>query len=137
MKKFVAAFALFVLMACGAPAADKPKNLIADDVMVEILYDLAVMDAIRSHSPLSLQSRAINPSNYIYKKYGIDSLQFAQSNQYYAADIDEYKKIYTRVGELINANKAKADSLVLKGQKDPNLKVPQPIEDNASGGQIR
>lgn len=137
MKIQIAIMALLALVACGSPAA-KPNNLIDEDVMVEILYDLTVMDAIRSHSPMSLQSRAIVPNVYIYKKYGIDSLQFAQSNQYYAADIEKYKKMYNKVGERITANKGKADSLIIKNSKTPGLEVPQPIDDkDRSGGFVR
>ncbi|HEU0135725.1 MAG TPA: DUF4296 domain-containing protein [Flavobacterium sp.] len=138
MKKLTAFCSLILFLACGSPAVEKPDNLIEEEVMVNIFYDLAVMDAIKSHSPLSLSSRAIVPDIYIYKKYKIDSLQFAKSNQYYAADIEKYKKIYVKVGERLEANKAQADSLVIKSNKTPGLKLPTPVEDkDRSGGFVR
>ena len=138
MKPAIALFFIILLVACGSPSVEKPDNLIEEEVMVSILYDLAVMDAIKSHSPLSLQSRAIVPHQYIYKKYDVDSLQFAKSNQYYAGDIEQYKKLYSKVAEKIDANKSKADTLTLKQSKTPGLKVPEPVDDKKrSGGFVR
>jgi len=71
--------------------------------MVDIIYDLAVLDAVRSQKPLVLENNSINPDKYIYKKYNIDSIQFAKSNQYYASDLKEYKKMYEEVAKRLGA----------------------------------
>jgi hypothetical protein len=42
------------------------------------MYDLSILDAIKYQNPASLETYKINPSQYIYKKYKIDSAQFAQ-----------------------------------------------------------
>ncbi|RZJ68618.1 MAG: DUF4296 domain-containing protein [Flavobacterium sp.] len=124
MKKLVVIFALFAFWACGDSAIEKPKNLIDEDKMVDIFYDLSLLDAIRSHNPGKLQS-AKDPNLYIYKKYKVDSVQFAQSNRYYASDIAKYKKMYQRVGRRLERNKNSLDSLVNKGKPVQNQKLPE------------
>ncbi|HEY0091784.1 MAG TPA: DUF4296 domain-containing protein [Flavobacterium sp.] len=101
---------LFLLLAFGCdPTNEKPDNLIGKEKMVDILYDLALLDAIKSQRPIYLEENGINPRNYVYKKYKIDSIQFVKSNQYYSSDFVEYKQIYDEVAKRLESNKLKAD----------------------------
>ena len=43
----------------------------------------------------------------IKRKYKIDSLSFAKSTQYYASDINEYKKMYDNVKDRLTKENAK------------------------------
>ena len=61
--------------------------------MVNIMYDLALLEAIKYQNPAVLDSNQIHPKQFIYKKYGVDSLQLAQNNVYYASDYKNYKII--------------------------------------------
>ena len=110
MKK--ALFLLVVLAwGCGQSAVEKPDNLIDEATMVDILYDLSVLEAMKTRdAKLSDNSSA----GYVYKKYNIDSVQFAHSNQYYAAEIEKYRKIYEKVDARLQAEKTTADSLAKK-----------------------
>jgi hypothetical protein len=65
--------------------------------MIDVMYDLSILDAIKYQNPASLETYKINPSQYIYKKYKIDSAQFAQSNIYYASNYKDYKKCMMRL----------------------------------------
>lgn len=114
MKKAAVIFGVLLLaIACGKQVVEKPENLIGKDKMADIIYDLAILEAMRSQKPVILENNGINQNTYIYKKYGIDSLQFAKSNQYYASDIDAYKKIYEEVAKRLEAQKT-------GGQPDSN-----------------
>jgi hypothetical protein len=56
-------------------------------------------------------------SQYIYKKYKIDSIQFVQNNKYYASNIEEYKKMFERVkSRLEKENKKVGASMKKKGE---------------------
>ena len=103
-KSFVLAVLMFTL-ACGKSAVEKPEDLIEKDRMTDIIYDLAILEAMRSQKPLILEQNGINPNTYVYKKYGIDSVQFANSNRYYASDIDQYKAMYDEVSKRLEAHK--------------------------------
>lgn len=101
-------FALLILIfGCSQNIAEKPENLIKKDKMVDILYDLSILDAIKSQRPIYLEENGINSRTYIYKKYKIDSIQFAKSNQYYSSDFVEYKKIYDEVSKRLEESKKK------------------------------
>jgi PBP1b-binding outer membrane lipoprotein LpoB len=106
MRTIAIILGLLFLTGCGNDVVKKPDNLIAKDKMTDIIYDLAILEAIRSQKPTVLEQNSINPNTYIYRKYHIDSLQFAKSNQYYASDIDGYKKIYEEVSKKLEAHKA-------------------------------
>ena len=119
MKKcIVIMVGLMVLIACKKNAISEPKNLIDPDKMVEILYDIAILEAIKVSNPASLQLRGIDSKTYIYKKFKIDSLQFAQSDKFYASDVVQYAKMYKKVIDQINAEKTK-DSLLNLPKKLP------------------
>ena len=94
--------------------------------MVNIIYDLSVLEAMKSKNP-ELSGKPT--SAYIYNKYRIDSLQFAENNRYYATDLEKYKKIYEKVNERLETNRKTADSIARrKGEKVsemPTMITPQ------------
>lgn len=113
MRIIVFIFAILLLASgCGDDAIKKPDNLIEKEKMVDIIYDLSIVEAIRSQRPSVFEKNNVNPNTYIYKKYGIDSLQFAKSNEYYASDIKGYKKIYEEVSKRLQEKNP--------GKPDPN-----------------
>lgn len=100
MKKYL----LIVLVALSScSGVEKPDNLIEEETMVDILYDLSVMEAMRSQNPNRLM-KAPNLRTYIFEKYKIDSVQFAKSNAYYSSDPKEYQKLFQKVGDRLNEN---------------------------------
>jgi hypothetical protein len=109
-------FALFG--SCENAVVEKPDNLIDQDKMVDIMFDISVLEAMKSQTTLVLETNKINSNNYIYKKYSIDSLQFAKSDKYYASDVKKYKEIFDevnkRIEEQIEASKKQNTSLVPK-----------------------
>ena len=106
MKKilpFLIIFGLFV--SCKKELAKEPAHLIEKSKMVDIMYDLSLIGAMRNQNSTLLDSFKNNSNEYIYKKYKIDSIQFAQSNIYYAADYKEYKKMYEQVKNRLAKDK--------------------------------
>lgn len=84
----------------------KPDNLIAKNKMIDILFDVFVLNAAKATEKKALEENNVTPDSYIYNKYQIDSLQFVMSNEYYAYDIKEYEEIIEKVEEKIKAEKA-------------------------------
>ena len=122
MKKITATIiALIVLVSCNISPIAKPDNLIEEKVMTDILYDLMLLDAIKSQNPYDTIKKNIKPKEYVFKKYKIDSLQFIQSNQYYISQIDVYKKMYDEINERMK-NEIKEINLLQKksGQVPPS-----------------
>lgn len=102
MKKVGVLFFCFALFgSCQNAPIEKPDNLIDQDKMVNILFDISVLEAMKSQTNVVLEANKINPNTYIYKKYNIDSLQFANSDKYYASDLKKYKEIFDEVNKRI------------------------------------
>jgi len=115
MKKILLILlAVTAFASCNKVAAEKPNNLIPEEQMVDILYDMAILEAIRTQKPLVLESYQVKPTEYIYKKYKIDSVQFAKSNLYYASDLEKYKKLYDKVADRLDKTKAKLNEELSK-----------------------
>lgn len=114
MKNFILFLLMFLLLSSCSDKKNnvsKPKKLIDKAVMENILYDLALLQALKSYSPEKLKENSINPKTYIYQKYKIDSAQFAQNNKYYAVDVEDYSKMFERVTNRILAEKTVADTI--------------------------
>lgn len=98
---------LFVLAGCTT-AVEKPKKLIEKDKMIDILYDISLLEAIKSQNingGISTQKA----NEFLFKKYQIDSLQWEENNKYYATDIEEYKKMYQEVKRRIEQETQKTN----------------------------
>ena len=122
MKKITLYLLLIITtISCGNSAVEKPDNLIDDDTMIEIFYDLAVIDAGKNSSYTNGQPTFV-ANNFIYKKYKIDSVTFAKSNKYYAADVSKYKRLFKIVRDKLNDKKTEMEK-VAKAKRDLKGKV--------------
>ena len=121
MKKVVLFFILIsLILSCKEEVVKKPENLIEKEIMVDVMYDLALLEAIKYQSTNELETHKINPDEYIYKKYKIDNAQFVQSNMYYASDYKEYKKMYDQINSRLVKNKSMLEEAI-KNEKDKAL----------------
>ena len=121
MRKIITFLTIVTLfVSCKEEVVNKPERLIEKDVMVNIMYDLSILEAIRNQNPASLDTFKINSRDYIFKKYKIDSVQFAKSNVYYASDYNEYKSMFEQIRKRLEANTKSVDSLVKLKKKKKN-----------------
>jgi hypothetical protein len=126
MKSFYWIFIVLVIsISCNNQPIEKPDNLIDEQKMTNILYDLTVLDAMKSQSPFDSVTQSIRPKEYIYKKYKIDSLQFVLSNQYYISQIETYKKMYESINERLQKEKTANETLLKKSETTTPPIAPQ------------
>ena len=99
---------------------EKPQNLIAKDLMVDILTDVYISNAARSVNNKRLKEYNIKLDSVIYKKYHIDSLQFVESNAYYSTNLKTYTNIITSVEERLSILQIEKDSIykIIKKEKE-------------------
>jgi hypothetical protein len=113
MKNFVfIILVLFLSVSCKKELVKEPKRLIEKEKMIDIMYDLSLLEAMKYQNPLSLDSVNADPKNFVLKKYKVDSLQFAQSNIYYASDYNTYKEMYDEIGKRLAVEQRAVDSIV-------------------------
>ena len=116
------------LMSCENLEMKKPSNLISENQMVEILYDVVLINSAKNVNKQLLEKNIKNPEAYIYKKHNIDSLQFVESNAYYTFKSDIYKSIYEKLELKLTTQKTEHEALVKekKRVKDSIRKSKQP-----------
>jgi hypothetical protein len=90
MSRFYVLLLFLVLASCGEKVIEAPNDLIEKGKMADILYDLALINAAKSTNPGILEEGGIEPMEFLYKKYGVDSVQFVKSDIYYASIPLEY-----------------------------------------------
>ena len=112
-------------VSCKEEIVPKPERLIAQDVMVDIMYDLTILEAIKNQNPASLDTFKINSRAYIFKKYRIDSIQYAKSNIYYASDYNEYKSMFEQITKRLEVKTQSVESLIKKQKKKKSFKTVQ------------
>ncbi|RRQ50369.1 DUF4296 domain-containing protein [Maribacter algicola] len=106
MNRFrIVIIVLACLTACGEKLIEQPENLIPKDKMVLILRDMALINAAKGANLGILKDNAVEPTRYVFEKYGIDSAQFVVSDRYYASLPVEYEAIYTEVEASLDATR--------------------------------
>jgi hypothetical protein len=97
-----------------------PENLIERDQMEDIIFDVAMVNAARGFNVQRLKSNKISPDSYVFDKHNIDSLQYAQSTVYYAADSEDYKSMYRNVQTRLDTlyKRLQAEEALFQKKKD-------------------
>ena len=112
MKTFFLVVSILFFISCENLEVKKPSNLISEDQMVEILYDMVLINSAKGVNKKLLQKNINNPETYIFKKHNIDSLQFAESNAYYTFKNEVYKTIYEKLELKLTTQKTKLEALL-------------------------
>ncbi|WP_111682341.1 DUF4296 domain-containing protein [Winogradskyella tangerina] len=106
---------LFALLACqNESKPQKPDNLIPRDKMEEIIYDMYVLNSAKGINKKILERNNVIPETYILSRHDIDSLQFAESNDYYTFDSEEYKKMIESIKARLQKEKVEFEELQKK-----------------------
>lgn len=96
------------------PSVEKPKkpvNLIPEDKMVEIMYDVFILNSAKGVNKKMLELNGVLPEKYVFEKYAIDSVQFVESNNYYVYNTKTYESILNKIAEKIDAKKKEYEAL--------------------------
>ena len=97
---------------------DKPKNLISEDKMVNVLIDLSLLSSAKGVNKKLIERNGVTPDEYVYKRHEIDSTQFVESNAYYSYYIDDYKLILKRVQDSLDDLRFQYNRLAEQEEKD-------------------
>lgn len=117
MKKFLFIYVIILFYSCN-DAVQKPDLLLEEEVMEQILYDVSIIQAAQTIRPKVLLDNNIKYSEYVFKKYKIDSATYIQNYKYYASDIETFKNMYKRINQKMENNKVEIDSALVKGKKE-------------------
>ena len=84
---------LLLLLSCVNVEEAPPENLIGDEKMADLIFELAVLDAAKGFVPKDQKERIELDADSFYMFHEIDSAQFTSSNAYYA----KHPKAYLRI----------------------------------------
>lgn len=112
-----------LLLSCRKPAVEKPDDLISEDKIEDILYDLAILNSAKGISVKKFEE-TISPETYLYEKYEIDSAQFARSVMYYAAYPETYLALQKNVEMRLTEAKEAAEAAKKMSDSLKQLKKP-------------
>ncbi|KFF14045.1 hypothetical protein IW15_00925 [Chryseobacterium soli] len=118
MKKLIFFFVLLSLFSCG-DYIDKPKNLIDEDTMAEILADLSVND----QATYMYQNRNLEAgTRFVLKTHNVKSADFIDSFKYYVVK-DKMNGIADNAQKKLLQKDPKADQYI-KDKTKKNGNVP-------------
>jgi hypothetical protein len=131
IKKLIANPLVFLLglglfhMGCqNIQYPERPKDLIPEDKMVEVLIDVHLFNAAKSVNRLPLQQTGMTPHQFIYEKHDIDSIQYEKSNAFYGAHLNRYERIHSRVKDFLENKKTEIDTVIVREKrKQDSIKI--------------
>ena len=119
MKKRI--FLILLIFSCAPKERiQKPENLMTHTQMVYFLTDVNIINASRGYRTLDGTTYVTVHDSTLYSKHHVDSLQFANSNAYYASRPKEYIKIFEAVEKHITRVKDSLDTKIKQASKESN-----------------
>ena len=125
MNKILIVIIVFVFISCDETfKAPEPKQLIEQNVMEDILYDIKLLKASKSKNYRILKDNNVQVDAYIYEKYKLDSITLRENIAFYAsASFKTYKEIENNIKLRFEAEKEKVEKEIeerdsLKKTKD-------------------
>lgn len=120
MKNLILVFVFLGLFSCS-DYIDKPKNLIDQEVMAEVIADLVMNDQVN----FMYQNRNMEAgTRFILKSHNIKPDDFVESFKYYVIK-EEMADIATEAQQIILEKDPKADQYVKDKLKQAELGMPQ------------
>lgn len=108
---------------CKEDRIPAPENLITQEKMVDVLYDMYILESAQSYikydrDSLFHQITMEQFTEQFYAKHGVNKEVIISSNHYYAAKPKLYDKIHQRVMAKLNERLAEEQALADSLKKD-------------------
>lgn len=91
---------------------EKPEKLLPKDKMIAIMAESYTGNSARSIDNRTLRNSGVKLDSILYTKFDVDSITFAESNAYYASQLNEYIYIISEVEKVLSAKKKQVDSII-------------------------
>ena len=87
--------------------------------MVEVLTELSLLNSAKNYNKRFLEETGFKPDEFLLQKYDIDSLQLAQSTQFYARNYTRFESMYERVQRNLETLKREIE---IKQKKEEQIR---------------
>lgn len=105
MRIIILIFGVLGFWSCANEIVPRPDRVLSLQEMEDIVFDLSILNTAAKVDKASFENVSITPLSYVYKKYEIDSLTYAQNDLYFASRPLDYEYIYRRVEKKLQALK--------------------------------
>lgn len=120
MKKLVFVFVLLFVVSCGGDYISKPKNLISESKMAEIMADLSINDqAVMQYPNSNLEAG----TRYVLRTHNVKSADFVESFKYYVIK-QKMNEIVEDAQKILLEKDPKADKYI----KDKKNNRPEDLQ---------
>ena len=112
-KNLIYFIPIFLFFSCNDFSYNqKPKNLIDEETMEKILFEAIMMDVMSTFTEKNPDFLEIFNVSFLYKKYGVDSIQLVESDKYYSKNPRIYYRIYKKVLDQMQTQKDSINRLL-------------------------
>lgn len=95
-----------------------PDNLIPPEQMSDILVDIVLMKNIKRNAYAIKEKENLLVDQYLFDKYGIDSLQLASSQEFYAKNPKKYIPIFKDAQIKIGIIKDSLEQKMIRAEEE-------------------
>ncbi len=126
MKKalFILTFIVTTFVSCDKPVIEKPRHLVKEKQMINMLVDIHLAEATFNHMRYDSIIRNSTSANFYYsvlEKYEVADSVFEKSFVYYASNPRNFEKMYRQV-----MNKLSETEQGFSGRKNDVLEFEAP-----------
>ncbi|MBN9338176.1 MAG: DUF4296 domain-containing protein [Chryseobacterium sp.] len=115
MKAIILYIMMILCVLSCTEAIEKPKDLISEDKMSEIIADFAVNE--QSYT-IGGNIDSENATRFILKKYNIKGELFTESYKYYMTKPETIKDIFDKAQDIIQTKEQKTEEYISKKLKE-------------------
>lgn len=123
MKKIIPFFLLAICLSCNHHELSKPKNLIDEDTMLAIMYDLSIIQAVKSTGDYTLNNNDLEAVSFLKNKYNVDEDTWHENNKYYASNINKYNRMVEKVKIRLEEKKKSFEVIEEVGEQNKVSKI--------------
>lgn len=112
---------MFILTGCKVR---KPKDVIPESQMENLLYDYHIAKALGENLPYNENYKKALYIEYVFRKYNTTEVLFDSSMVWYTRNADVLSKIYERVSKRLKAEQNEIDNLIAIRDHKPKISAP-------------
>ena len=110
MKRLFYILFCLILLGCGDQSPDRPKDLVPQDKMVQILADIHIAES-QIETKVVYPDTALMTFNYwqkeILQKHGVKEEQFRDTYRYYQNNLKEMDELYEIIIDTLSVRETK------------------------------
>lgn len=137
MNRLILFTLAILVISCAEKLIEQPERLIPSEKMVDVLNDMAILNAAQTTNRSKLEANGIESMKFIFEKHGIDSAQFVMSDHYYASRPVEYESIYSKVGLKLEAEEKRLKEEKLLNDSLKQLERDSIINRKSKSGDVK